>query len=104
MYAMSEEFSALQPQGPGHQFLIPVKRILLVINRCTGKYNPDGSVARYKARLVAKGFHQTAGIHYEETFSPVVSMPGSSRQLDASNAFLHGFPKELFYGSTSWLH
>ncbi|KAH9762091.1 retrovirus-related pol polyprotein from transposon RE1 [Citrus sinensis] len=36
------------------------------------KYNPDGSVSRYKARLLAKGFHQTQGLDFHETFSPVI--------------------------------
>uniref|UniRef100_A0A2N9HQR7 Reverse transcriptase Ty1/copia-type domain-containing protein n=1 Tax=Fagus sylvatica TaxID=28930 RepID=A0A2N9HQR7_FAGSY len=86
--AMQAEFDALQHQ-----------------NTCS-----DGSIARYKARLVAKGFHQQAGLDFDETFSPIVKPPTvrivlslaaqnrwSLRQLDISNAFLHGYLKEDVY-------
>jgi histone deacetylase 1/2 len=74
------------------------------------KYYAHGSLDKYKARLVAKGFKQRYGIDYEDIFSSVVkpatirvvlslavSQGWSLRQLDVSNAFLHGHLEEVVY-------
>jgi histone deacetylase 1/2 len=71
------------------------------------KLNPDGSLERYKARWVVRGFTQRAGVDFGETFTPVVkpatirtvltiaaSKGWAMKQLDVSNAFLHGHLKE----------
>jgi len=109
--AMNNEFNALKHNGTwsliprkSHMNLVGCKWVFRI------KRKPDGSVDRYKARLVAKGFHQQQGIDYSETFSPVVkpttirivlSIAVSSnwciKQLDVTNAFLHGFLQENVY-------
>ena len=109
--AMDDEFASLQRQQT--RSLVPAK---LGVNLVGSKWvyklklNSDGTIARYKARLVAKGFHQQVGIDYTETFSPVVkpatvrlilsivvSFRWPLRQLDISNAFLHGILQEEVY-------
>lgn len=74
------------------------------------KRNSDGSVARYKARLVANGNQQSEGLEFSETFSLIIKQPTvrvvlslvvhhnwSIKQLDVSNAFLHGVLDEVVY-------
>uniref|UniRef100_A0A2N9ECA1 Reverse transcriptase Ty1/copia-type domain-containing protein n=1 Tax=Fagus sylvatica TaxID=28930 RepID=A0A2N9ECA1_FAGSY len=106
--AMRDEFDALQRQQTWS--LVPPPAGHNIIG-CRWVYKlkrtSDGSISRYKARLVAKGFHQKPGLDFDETFSPVVKPPTVRivlslaaqhqwplRQLDISNAFLHGFLKE----------
>jgi histone deacetylase 1/2 len=102
--AMGEEINAqirnntfeLVPPKP-NQNVISTKWIF------TLKYLPNGTLDRYKARLVARGFRQQYGLHYSETFSPVVksltirlvlqlavSRSWTIKQLDVNNAFLQG--------------
>jgi hypothetical protein len=109
--AMQSEFDALISNKtwtlcprPLHQKVVRNKWVFKV------KQKPDGSIDRYKAQLVAKGFDQTCGVDYHETFSPVIK-PATVRlilalavqfdwhikQLDVSNAFLHGFLDEEVY-------
>ncbi|KAI5314025.1 hypothetical protein L3X38_043201 [Prunus dulcis] len=109
--AMTEELNALIKNGTWS--LVPYDPSMNVVG-CKWvfrvKRKADGTIDRHKARLVAKGFHQQEGVDYTETFSPVVkattihtvlslavSNGWEARQLDVSNAFLHGHLKDDVY-------
>lgn len=108
---MDSEFQSLQKQRTWS--LVPLLDYKNVVT-CKWVYrlkrNADGSIARYKARLVARGYPQQYGVDYDETCSPmvkptivrlllalVVNNGRELRQLDVSNAFLHGILKEEVY-------
>jgi histone deacetylase 1/2 len=108
---MDTEFDALHKNKTWH--LVPPQKNRNVID-CKWVYKikrrSDGTIDRYKAWLVAKGFKQRYGIDYEDTFSPVVkaatirlvlslvmSQNWCLRQLDVTNAFLHGYLEEEVY-------
>uniref|UniRef100_A0A151UDG9 Reverse transcriptase Ty1/copia-type domain-containing protein n=2 Tax=Cajanus cajan TaxID=3821 RepID=A0A151UDG9_CAJCA len=71
--AMNSEFKALISNGTwtlvpyqGQENVIDSKWVFKT------KYKANGTIERRKARLVAKGFQQTAGVDFDETFSPVI--------------------------------
>lgn len=109
--AMEEEFTALQQNNTWT--LVPFSSNMNLVG-CKWvyrvKYNVDGSILKYKARLVAKGFHQTLGVDYEATFSPMVKAPTihvlfslvvtygwDIQQVNVNNAFLNGDLAETVY-------
>ncbi|CAN1339491.1 Retrovirus-related Pol polyprotein from transposon RE1, partial [Linum perenne] len=112
--AMQDEFNALLHNNTWTLVPHPSNGKRIVGNKWVYrvKRHPDGTIASYKARLVAKGYHKTKGIDYTETFSPVIkpasvrlilsialSRDWPIRQLDVSNAFLHGDLQETVYMS-----
>ena len=61
-------FSAVMPTPPG---IFPVGYIWVFVR----KRNENNKVVRYKARLVAHGFTQRPGVDFNETYSPLMSIP-----------------------------
>jgi hypothetical protein len=117
--AMATEFDALMANGtwtlcprPLHNNVIRNKWVYKI------KQHADGFIECFKARLVAKGFDQKCGLDYTETFSPViktatirivlalaVQFNWEIRQLDVSNAFLHGtLLEEVFMEQPQGFH
>ena len=108
---MREEFNALTQNKTWTLVPRPQNRPVIGCKWIyKNKPSSDGTSHKYKARLVAKGFLQEGGIDYHETFSPVIkvttirlllglaiSQGWHIRQLDISNAFLHGDLHEIIY-------
>lgn len=74
------------------------------------KYNVYVTISHYKAHLISKGFHQTPGINYIETFSPIVKsqtirtilsiVVTNGREvlhININNAFLNDTLDEVVY-------
>ena len=106
-----EEMNALRRSGTWEIVDLPRdKKIVGYKWVFTVKCKSDGNIERYTAKLVAKGFTQTFGIHYQETFVPVVKINSirvllssavnlnwSLNQLDVKNVFLNGdLEEEVF--------
>ena len=105
---MASEFQALLKNEtwslcprPSGKNVVPCKWVFKLKRRL------DGSIDHHKARLVAVGYLQRSGIDFHDTFRPVikpstvrmvlataVSFNWDIRQLDVSNAFLHGILEE----------
>lgn len=109
--AMGSEMDALQRNHTWDlQELPPHKKALGSKWVFTIKLRSDGTIERHKARLVVLGNHQTEGIDYNDTFSPVAKMTTvrmfldfaskknhEVHQMDVHNAFLHGDLEEEVY-------
>jgi len=108
--AMNEELDKIQKNKTWE--LVPRPKNKNVIGTkwvFRNKLNEDGKVIRNKARLVCKGYAQVEGIHFEETFAPVVRMEAirifltlavyknfKVYQMDVKSAFLNGKIEEVY--------
>ena len=109
--AMNVELAALEANQTWEVVPLPAdKKVVDCRWLYKVKYKANGELERYKARLVAKGFTQTKGVDFFETYAPVAKMTTVRlvlalaakfnwllKQLDVTNAFLHGTLDEEVY-------
>nr|KYP75364.1 Copia protein [Cajanus cajan] len=102
----ASSFYPLIPAGISHNHGFETYRSISVDQSNNSTENDE----RRKARLVAKGFQQTAGVDFDETFTPVIKASTvriilaiavhynwEVRQMDINNAFLNGYLKETVF-------
>ena len=99
--AMMVEFQSLLDNGMWELVDLPPGRTT-VKNRWVyiTKRDTKGDIIRYKVRLVAKGFTQTAGLDYEETFTPVARLDSLRLLLTIATIFdwdIHHVDIKLVY-------
>ena len=68
------------------------------------KVGPNRLVERHKARLVAQGFSQKQGLHYDETFSPVVRFDSLRTviALAVQNSMIETTPDGCYNSIPEW--
>jgi hypothetical protein len=84
----------------------PGTKVLKTGTVCRGTYR-NGELVKRKVRIVVKGFSQIPGLHFNETYAPVMrwesfrmllaigaSRSAKIRQFDVKSAYLHGTMKE----------
>jgi hypothetical protein len=84
----------------------PGTKVLKTGTVCRGTYR-DGKLIKRKVRIVVKGYSQVPGIHFNETYAPVMkwatfrmilalgaTLNATMRQFDVKSAYLHGTMNE----------
>jgi hypothetical protein len=90
-----------------YDWVDPGKESVITCGTVLKKKYVDGKVSQYKVRAVAHGFRQIPGVHYNNTYAPVVRFESlrtmmaigaikdvSVRQFDIKSAYLHSRMKE----------
>jgi len=108
--AIQDELKSIEANGtwelvdrPVHEKVIDSKWVFKI-------KASEGKEPKYKARLVARGFRQEPGVHFQETFAPVVRKETLRLlfalavkydldifHLDVKTAFLNGDLKETIF-------
>lgn len=72
---MKQELNSLEDNGIWELTILPARKKAIGSKWFyKAKLKPDGTVDRCAARLIAKDYHQLIGVHYFNSFSPVVEL------------------------------